>query len=87
MCEPPSEPGLRASATSVNLAVDRARSRKQVTDADATRFKRSYSAAKTTRNRLSGSYRNELASVIGTLGPYSLLPGASHFLAPTAQGR
>lgn len=66
-CAAPSEPGISASATSVNQAIDRAVARKQITAADATRYKRSYSAAKSTRGRLSGSYRNELASVIATL--------------------
>ena len=61
------EPRLKASATSVNLAIDRARSRNQISSADASRFKASYSAAKSTRGRLTGSYRNELASVIATL--------------------
>lgn len=75
LSDPPAPPGpcadaptgISASATSVNQAIDRALARKQITAADASRFKRSYSSAKTTRNRLSGGYRNELASVIRTL--------------------
>ncbi|HEX8646245.1 MAG TPA: D-glucuronyl C5-epimerase family protein [Thermoleophilaceae bacterium] len=62
-----SEPRLSASATSVNQAIDRAVSRKQITAVDATRYKRAYSAAKSTRGRLSGRFRNELGSVIATL--------------------
>ncbi|MDQ3934181.1 MAG: D-glucuronyl C5-epimerase family protein [Actinomycetota bacterium] len=58
---------LRASATSVNQAIDRARSRKQVTTDQAADYKRIYREAKSTRARLSGSYRNELSSVISTL--------------------
>jgi hypothetical protein len=61
------EPRISASATSVSQAIDRAVARKQVSAADATRYRRSYSAAKSTRARLAGSYRNELASVIATL--------------------
>jgi hypothetical protein len=60
-------PGLRASATSVNQAIDRARSRNQITAEAAAAYKKSYSSAKSTRNKLSGSYRNELSSVISRL--------------------
>ena len=59
------EPRLGTAATSVNLAIDRARSRKQITPEAAAAYKRSYSAAKSVRGRLSGSFRNELASIIG----------------------
>ena len=74
LSDPPPPPGpcadapsLRASATSVNLAIDRARSRKQITAADASKYKKAYSSARSTRGRLSGSYRNELSSVITQL--------------------
>jgi hypothetical protein len=76
LSDPPAPPGpcadpqprLRASATSVNLAIDRARSRKQITPEAAAAYKKSYSSAKTTRGKMSaGSYRNELSSVISRL--------------------
>ena len=75
LSDPPAPPGpckqprprLRASATSVNQAIDRALSRKQISAADAPTYKKAYSAAKTTRGKLSGSYRNELSSVISRL--------------------
>ncbi|HEX8745221.1 MAG TPA: D-glucuronyl C5-epimerase family protein [Thermoleophilaceae bacterium] len=75
LSDPPAPPGpcadarprLSASATSVSQAIDRARSRKQIDAAAATRFKRSYSAARSTRARLSGRNRNELSAVIGQL--------------------
>ena len=72
--DPPAPPGpcaeappLRASATSVNQAIDRARSRKQVDADQAADYKRIYKEARDTRAKLSGSYRNELSSVITRL--------------------
>jgi hypothetical protein len=72
LSDPPAPPGpcadpaprLRASATSVNQAIDRARSRKQIGAEAASAYKKSYSSAKSARGKLSGSYRNELSSVI-----------------------
>jgi hypothetical protein len=72
LSDPPAPPGpcaqpqprLRASATSVNQAIDRARSRKQITPEAAAAYKKSYSGARSARGKLSGSYRNELSSVI-----------------------
>ena len=66
-CAPTQRPKLRASATSVNQAIDRARARKQITAEAAAGYKKIYSSAKTTRGKLSGSYRNELSSVISRL--------------------
>jgi hypothetical protein len=74
LSDPPAPPGpcaeqpsLRASATSVNQAIDRARSRKQVDAAKAADYKRIYREARATRSRLGGSYRSELSSVITQL--------------------
>jgi hypothetical protein len=74
LSDPPPPPGpcapappLRAAATSVNQAIDRARSRRQVTADQAADFKKTYRDAKTTRSKLGGSYRNELSSVISRL--------------------
>lgn len=65
-CRAP-QPALRASATSVNQAIDTALARKQISAADASKYRKDYSGAKSTRAKLSGSYRNELASVISGL--------------------
>jgi hypothetical protein len=65
-CKQP-QPRLRASATSVNQAIDRARSRKQVTPEAAAGYKKAYADAKAVRGRLSGSFRNELSSVIARI--------------------
>jgi hypothetical protein len=74
LSDPPPPPGpcapappLRAAATSVNQAIDRALSRKQISGDQAKSFKATYKAARGTRGKLSGSYRNELSSVITQL--------------------
>jgi hypothetical protein len=74
LSDPPAPPGpcaeqpsLRASATSVNQAIDQAQSRKQIDATQAADYKRVYREAKATRGKLSGSYRNELSSVITRL--------------------
>jgi D-glucuronyl C5-epimerase C-terminus len=74
LSDPPAPPGpcaegapLRASATSVNQAIDGARSRKQIDANQAADYKRIYKEARDTRAKLSGSYRNELSSVITRL--------------------
>jgi hypothetical protein len=75
LSDPPAPPGpcrspaprLRASATTVTQAIDTALSRKQISAEDASRYKKAYSAAKSTRSRLSGSFRTELSGVITQL--------------------
>ena len=64
---PCAQPALRASATSVNQAIDRASSRKQIDAPAAAEYKRIYREARATRAKLSGSYRSELSSVISQL--------------------
>ena len=74
LSDPPAPPGpcaedgaISASATTVNQAIDRARSRKQIDAVQAASYKASYKSARDTRARISGSYRNELSSVISRL--------------------
>ena len=74
LSDPPAPPGpcaeapsIAASATSVNQAIDRAAARKQIDATQAASYRAIYKTARTTRGRLSGSYRNELSSVITRL--------------------
>jgi hypothetical protein len=75
LSDPPAPPGpcaeqpsISASATSVNQAIDRARSRKQIDVTQAASYKAIYKSARDTRARMAaGSYRNELSNVITRL--------------------
>ncbi|HEX8066627.1 MAG TPA: D-glucuronyl C5-epimerase family protein [Thermoleophilaceae bacterium] len=66
-CRAPAPPALRAAASDVKAAVERARKGGGIESQEATSYKQAYSDARAARARLDGTRRAELSSVIERL--------------------